>query len=165
MAYESYLAVPVTTFVTFLYFLGKDFYQSLKKKEGKIKQKINNDIDSSMAHYKKRKKEIGIEKFANKLLKFSMLERKLKEGKYSFERHMTLSIVFVLIFGVLYSVLPPVFVSGPPPFLLGMVYGALFFSLYVFVYHFFRLWFYKIRIERYLGGESIDKIFKDVKIV
>ena len=138
----------------------KLWYLYLKSVQNEVNDRIEKEIEATATNYGSLKKEIGVNRFANRLLKLSQLKETVQDGKLSFEKKMIFSSVLIFLCGITYSAL-----SSYDKNLLQQYQAILFIVLgatsLTFFYSFYTLYESKTDVEKYLNGKSVDDILDD----
>jgi hypothetical protein len=137
----------------------KLWYSYLKDKEMDVKKQVEKEVDYNVSKYPKLKSEIGVKKFANRLLKLTKLKGRVEEGKSSFEKYMIFSGVVIIITAIIYSIL-----TKFPDNLIkyqSWIFIVMGISIFILLGHFKILYNCKADVEKYLKSGPIDDMFKE----
>ena len=137
----------------------KLWFSYLKEKEDIVNEKVGSEVDSNVKDYEGLKKNVGIEKFANRLLNLTKLKQEVYDGKKAFEKNMIFSAIILIVGGAFYSLLfrqEEVLLKYQT--LIFIIVGI---ALFIFLSNFYNLYKNKKNIENYLKGIPVDEIYKE----
>lgn len=155
----SPVAVVILTFTCTWSF--KLWYTYIKEKQNEVCKKIEIEIEETIGVSKKLKREIGAERFANRLLNLTEMKKGITEGKNLFEETMIYTALLILFsigtFSIFSSIQSPEIILKYQSLLIILLSIFLFFHLNAF----FKIRKIKASVEEYLDGVSVEEIYKE----
>ena len=151
----------IVVLITFICGWGYKLYFSyLKDNQKAVNEKIEGEIDNTANNYSNLKKDIGVERFANRLLNYTELKNKVQEGKEAFEKSMIFYSIVIILSGIIYSALYSYDKTSLVQYqtIILIVLGI---ASFLFLSNFKKLYDSKKHVETFLNGTSIDDLFEE----